>query len=49
MHKITKQIIKAFLEFRALAIGNSHTYGNSLYLHGGVWDGEPTVIERATK
>lgn len=95
MRKITKQIIKAFLEFRALAIGNSHTDGNSLYLHGnriawhdgnniiitnagwfsnttkdrlnglpgvsiyqkkgewylngGVWDGEPTVIERATK
>lgn len=50
MRKITKEIIKAFLEFRALKIDNSRTDGNSFYLCGNriAWhDGNNIIITNA--
>lgn len=34
MHKVTRQVCKAFLDGRSYRNGNSRTDGNSLYLHG---------------
>ena len=50
MRKITEQIAAAFIEYRALSIGNSRTDGNSLYLHGNriAWhDGNNITITNA--
>lgn len=34
MRKITKEIVAAFMNHETKRIGNSHTDGTSLYLHG---------------
>lgn len=34
MRKITKEIVAAFMNHEAKRIGNSHTDGTTLYLHG---------------
>jgi len=50
MRQVTEEIVNAFLGRRKKAVGNSHTDGESLFLHGNLiarWEGDSVLIRDA--